>query len=61
MEKMIEIHFRGWRITILNKKDFTVRMTFGLRLEEERSMQLSNRPYKSKRENRASEFQDIFE
>lgn len=59
MEKMIEIHFRGWRI--LNKKDFTVRMTFGLRLEEERSMQLSNRPYKSKRENRSSKFQDTFE
>lgn len=31
---MVKIYFRGWRITVLNKKDFTVKMTFGLKLRE---------------------------
>lgn len=31
---MVKIYFRGWRIIVLNKKDITVKMTFGLKLRE---------------------------
>lgn len=44
---MIKIHVKGWRITILNEKNFTMKMTFGLRLEGERSIRLLNSPDKS--------------